>query len=194
MLIRRERAGDESAVRRIQDRAFRFGRVRDGGRADDVRPGTGRPDTAPELVAEAVLVDLLRADPLAWLPRLSLVAERNGEPVGHVVCSRAHLRGSIPVLGLGPIGVLPEHQRHGIGTALVHAVCAAADARDEPLVVLLGDPGFYTRTGFVRADRLGITPPVPEWAEYFQVRPLTAYDPGTHRGAFTYAEPFALVS
>jgi len=66
--------------------------------------------------AEAALVDLLRADPDAWLPQLSLIAEQDGEPIGHVVCTRAYLRGDVPVLGLGPIGVLPAHQRSGVGT------------------------------------------------------------------------------
>ena len=174
MFIRRERVGDEAAIHRIQ--ALAFGRGRDGP------------------VAEATLVDLLRADPEAWLPRLSLVAEVDGEPIGHVVCSRAFLEERTPVVGLGPIGVLPSHQRTGVGTALVHAVCAAADALDEPLVVLLGDPGYYVRTGFVLAEQFRITPPVPAWAPYFQARPLTAYDAQTHHGAFTYAAPFALVS
>jgi GNAT superfamily N-acetyltransferase len=45
-----------------------------------------------------------------------------------------------PVLGLGPLGVLPEAQGKGAGTALVHAVLAVAEAAGETLVALLGDP------------------------------------------------------
>jgi putative acetyltransferase len=170
VLIRRERAGDESAIYRIHTLAFGSGRV------------------AP--VPEATLVDLLREDPDAWLPRLSLVAEEDELPVGHVVCSRATLRGEVPVLGLGPIGVLPRHQGIGIGTALVHAACAAANALDEPLMVLLGDPRYYSRTGFLPAERYRITPPEPSWAPHFQARPLATFDPRVHYGEFRYAAGF----
>jgi putative acetyltransferase len=170
VLIRRERAGDETAVHRIHDLAF------------------GRSDVGP--AKEATLVDLLRQDPEAWLPRLSLVAEDDELPVGHVVCSRGLLRGEVPALGLGPLGVLPHHQRRGVGTALVHAVCAAAEALDETLVILLGDPGYYRRTGFVPAERFGISPPVPGWAPYFQARPLAAFDPAVQYGGFRYAPAF----
>ena len=65
----------------------------------------------------------------------------------------------------------------------------AADALDEPLVVLLGDPRYYSRFGFRLAEEYGITPPVPDWRPHFQARPLTAFTP-TLRGQFTYAEPF----
>ena len=139
---------------------------------------------------EATLVDQLRLDSQAWLPRLSLVAEEDELPVGHVLCSRGRLRGEVPVLALGPIGVLPHHQGLGIGTALVHAVCAAADALDEPLVILLGNPLFYQRTGFVLAGQFRITPPVAAWERSFQARPLTAFDPRVHHGEFRYATAF----
>jgi putative acetyltransferase len=136
---------------------------------------------------EADLVDQLRADK-GWIPALSLVALARGAVVGHVVCTRSDL-GGLPVLGLGPLSVHPDHQRGGVGKALVHAVLGAADALDEPLVVLLGDPAYYHRFGFRLAEEFGITPPVPEWAPHFQVRTLTTYRPEM-RGAFAYAEPF----
>jgi putative acetyltransferase len=170
VLIRRERSGDERSVHRIHDQAF--------------GSGSGRP--APE----ATLVDLLREDRSSWLPRLSLVAEEDELPVGHVLCTRGLLRGEIPALALGPIGVLPRHQGLGIGTALVHAVCAAADALDETVVILLGDPTFYQRTGFVLAERFRITPPAPDWAPHFQARPLTR----VQHGEFRYPQAFAAVS
>jgi putative acetyltransferase len=146
-----------------------------------------------EVAAEATLVDLLRQDQEAWLPRLSLVAEADDRPIGHVVCTRGRLRGQVPVLGLGPIGVLPQHQRRGVGTALVHAACAAADALDEAVVILLGDPAYYRRTGFVPADRFRISPPEPGWVKHFQARPLTAFDPRIHHGAFRYPPAFTTV-
>jgi putative acetyltransferase len=146
-----------------------------------------RPGQPNRTCAEVTLVDELRASD-AWLPALSLVAVDATGLVGHVVCSRAWVD-SAPVLGLGPLSVHPDHQRRGVGQALMHAVLGAADALDEPVVVLLGDPRYYSRFGFRLAEGHGITPPVPEWRPHFQARPLTAFTPMLH-GLFTYAEPF----
>lgn len=170
MLIRREQPIDLGAVRKVHTEAF--------------APLT--PDGEP---VEPRLTDELRRSD-AWLPRLSLVAVADDVVVGHVCCTRAHLvPGERPALGLGPIGVLLSHQRAGVGGALMHAVIAAADALDEPLVVLLGHPDYYPRFGFEPAVPLGITPPVPDWAPAFQVRTLTTYD-ASMTGEFRYAEPF----
>jgi GNAT superfamily N-acetyltransferase len=68
---------------------------------------------------------------------LSLVAELDSQVVGPVVCSRASIDHH-PSLGLGPLGVLPDQQGQGVGSALMHAVlaaAAAADALDAPAVV-----------------------------------------------------------
>lgn len=53
---------------------------------------------------------------------LSLVAAVDKIIVGHIICSKAEIRtlnGAIPVLNFGPISVLPEYQRKGVGKALV---------------------------------------------------------------------------
>jgi putative acetyltransferase len=172
MLVRRELAGDEASIRAVTAAAF-------------ARPGEDIPVEAP-------LVDWLRASP-AWIPELSLVAvDQDGGPdgsvAGHVVCSRGTV-GAVAVLALGPLSVRPDRQRGGVGQALVHAVLGAADALGEPLVALLGSTAYYPRFGFRRSSAYGITPPRPEWAEHFQVRTLTAYDPAV-RGEFAYPEPF----
>jgi putative acetyltransferase len=170
MLIRREAAGDVEAIGRVHALAFRPG----GAEGEPV---------------EVALVDRLRRSS-AWLPHLSLVAVAAGEVVGHVVCSRATVGSEDhTVLGLGPIGVRPDRQRRGIGSALMHAVLGAAEACDEPLVGLLGEPAYYRRFGFVPATDLGIEAPDPAWGEYFQVRPLWSYGPAL-RGRFRYAPPF----
>jgi putative acetyltransferase len=145
---------------------------------------SGQPHQTP---AEATLVDELRAGD-AWLPALSLVAVGADGVIGHVLGSRAKVD-SAPVLALGPLSVHPDHQGRGVGQALVHALLGAADALDEPVVVLLGDPGYYSRFGFRLAEEYGITPPVPQWRPHFQARTLTAFSPAL-RGQFTYAEPF----
>ncbi|RKE06852.1 GNAT family N-acetyltransferase [Catellatospora citrea] len=168
VFIRRETPADVDAIRTVTQAAF-------------------GPQYAPEPAPEPGLVDQLRADS-AWLPALSLVAEVDGEIVGHVVCTRGRV-GDTPALGLGPLSVHPGHQRAGVGSALMHAVLGGADALGEPLVALLGDPGYYRRFGFRPAPELGVLAPDAEWGIHFQARPLAGYDPAV-RGLFTYAEPF----
>lgn len=179
MLIRRESAGDAAAIRAVTAAAF-------GG------PGAADPPV------EAALVDELRASG-AWLPALSLVAlspvgqspveaGAAGEVIGHVVCTRGHV-GAAPVLALGPLSVRPDMWGRGVGSALMHAVLGAGDALGEPLVALLGAPAYYARFGFRLSSEYGILPPRPHWQPHFQVRVLTAYQPGL-RGMFSYPEPF----
>ena len=108
--------------------------------------------------------------------------------VGHVIATRGWLEPlGHPVLGLGPLGVRPKNQGAGIGTVLVHALLAVAEAADERLVALLGAPAYYRRFAFVPASELGITAPDPAWGEHFQARRLNGPPLG---GAFRYAEPF----
>lgn len=61
------------------------------------------------------------------------------------------------MLCLGPVGVRPDLQRTGIGTALVEASLAAAQQRGAGLVVLLGHTSYYPRFGFEPASPLGLT-------------------------------------
>jgi putative acetyltransferase len=93
-------------------------------------------------------------------------------------------------LQLSPLGVLPEHQRRGFGSALVRASLARAQERGEPVVFVEGNPAYYGRFGFVRADELGLLPPpeaLYDWA--FQVAILDeAAD--LPRGRIAYPPPF----
>jgi putative acetyltransferase len=168
MIVRRETLADVAAVREVVGAAFAV--------AERAGP-----------VDEVVLLDALRECD-AWLPALSHVALAGNEVVGHVVCTRAHVSGR-PVLGLGPLSVHPDRQRRGVGTALMHSVLGAADALDEPLVVLLGHADYYPRFGFRPAEEYGVIPPVPGWRAHFQALALTSYHDDL-RGQFVYAEPF----
>ncbi|HEX4704532.1 MAG TPA: N-acetyltransferase [Pseudonocardiaceae bacterium] len=169
MLIRRETPADVPGI------------------GDTVRRAFAQPDGPAQALDHGDLVDVLRAGD-AWLPALSMVAEEPDGIVGHVVCTRASVGGE-PVLILGPLAVVPEQQRTGVGSALVHAVLGAADALDEPLVALLGSPVYYGRFGFRDAAEFGISPRVAAWLPYFQVRPLAAYR-SSLRGEFHYAVAF----
>jgi len=175
LILRRERPGDEAAIAAVHAAAF------------------ARPESPGDEAPEVELVTQLRASD-AWIPALSIVALADDAIVGHVLCTRATIADRYAVLGLGPLGVAPAHQRAGTGQALVHAVLAAADALDEPLVVLLGSPDYYGRWfGFVPASAHGIEPPEEWYGAAFQVRALTTAT-GTERGKFAYAPAFAVVS
>ena len=175
MIVRREQPRDHDAVRALHLAAFA------------VDPVTGVRRTADH-VPEAPLVDELRED-AGFLPHLSLVARDGGDVVGHVIATRGWLEPfGTPVLGLGPLGIRPDRQRRGIGTVLVHALLAVAEAADERLVALLGSPVYYRRFGFVRSTHLGVEPPDPTWGEHFQARLLQG---GDLHGTFRYAEPFS---
>lgn len=97
---------------------------------------------------EADLVDALRAGGHAIA---SLVAEREGRVVGHLLLSRLPIvtaAGTREALALAPMCVEPEAQRQGIGSQLVAA--AIAQSRDEghQIIIVLGHPAFYPRFGF----------------------------------------------
>ena len=174
MIVRRERPADHDAVRVVHRAAF----------AVDPVTGAHRP---PAEVPEARLTDELRED-AGFLPHLSLVAVVDDAVAGHVIATRGWLEPfGVPVLGLGPLGVLPAVQGRGIGTVLVHALLVLAEATDERLVALLGSPGYYRRFGFVPAAEVGVASPEPTWGAHFQARRLRGLPTG---GTFRYAEPF----
>jgi putative acetyltransferase len=161
LIIRPETAADLDAIRKVNDEAF----------GDTV---------------EGKLVDAIRASD-RFVPELSLVAVSEGLTVGHVISSYVDVEpGARRVLQVGPRAVLPSHQRRGIGTALMEETIRIADARAEPLLLIEGNPKYYERLGFTRADAVGIDPPPEALApQYFMIRQLATYDPG-FRGNATY--------
>jgi putative acetyltransferase len=134
-----------------------------------------------------------------YRPGLALVARSEGVVSGFVMLSGTDLVADDgtrrEVLTLTPLAVHPEHQRRGIGAALVAAALEEADRRGEPLVVLEGSPRYYGRLGFTPASDHGITLSLPDWAppEAAQVYLLSRYDP-TIRGRVRYPPAIAAVS
>jgi putative acetyltransferase len=143
---------------------------------------------------EAKLVRMIRESP-HHVPGLEVVAERDGEVVGHTMLSYVELDdGSVRhrVLSLSPLAVAPRAQRHGVGSALVREVLALADGRDEPLVLVEGSPVYYGRLGFEDARTFGIRFDLPGWAPAHagQVYRLGAYHRSL-RGVVVYPPAFA---
>ena len=130
--VREERKADHAAVALIHEGAF------------------GRPN-------EARLVEALRR---VASPQISLVAEHDGSPLGHVFFSPVTVsggRGARRAIALAPVGVLPERQNQGIGSQLIRAGLEACRALGEPLVFVLGHVAYYPRFGFEPASRYGIS-------------------------------------
>lgn len=166
--IRPESEGDREAIADVVERAF------------------GSP-------AEARLVDVIRASP-EYIAELALVALVDGRVVGHVMISRCALLDGDTEQGivmLSPLAVDPSHQGRGVGSALVRAACEGADERGEPIVVLEGDPRYYSRFGFGSAAEHDITLPLPDWAPpaAAQVLRLSHDDPSL-RGTVVYPRSF----
>jgi putative acetyltransferase len=130
MLIRSEKEDDRAAAYAVNTSAF-------------------------ETPSEANLVDTLR-EQLRGI--VSIVAEDNGALVGHIMFSPVSLSGHprLEIMGLGPMAVAPEHQRKGIGSALVRAGLEQCKQLGVDAVVVLGHPEFYPRFGFSPSSRFGI--------------------------------------
>ena len=108
-----------------------------------------------ETQAEADLVDVLRQHAQ---PIVSLVAEEDGEVVGHIMFSPVSLSGhpDLKVMGLGPMAVVPAYQRKGFGSALVQAGLDHCRELGFAAVVVLGHPTYYPRFGFSPSSQFGI--------------------------------------
>ena len=163
LTIRTETAADPSAIHNLHTRAF------------------GGPQ-------EAELVDQLRAEGFC---SLSLVAEKAGELVGHILFSPLQITTgskSFRALALAPVAVLPEHQRSGIGSALILAGLDLAKQNGERIVIVLGEPAYYGRFGF-RAD-LASPLSSPYAGEYFMALELVSGSLAGVRGEVVFAGPF----
>jgi putative acetyltransferase len=134
------------------------------------------------------LIDELRADPSLYVPDLSFVSMSGNVVAGHVM-NTWNLVGDVPVLQLSPLGVLPEHQGQGHGSALARASVDAVRERGEAALILEGNPKYYGRFGFVRADELGLLPP-PEALVDWAVQVAVFDEARLPRGQVQYSAPF----
>jgi putative acetyltransferase len=139
--------------------------------------------------SEADLVDALRE---RAQPTVSLVAESGGRIVGHILFSPAFLdrRPGVRIMALGPMSVLPDCQRAGIGAALVRAGLEACRQQGAQAVVVLGHPPFYPRFGFAPASKYGIHCEYDVPDEVFMALELEANALGGPGGTLRYHETF----
>jgi len=160
LIVRAEQPSDAAAIRAVHDAAFN-------------QPHEGR------------LVDVLRVTSSL----VSLVAEAQGEIVGHVMFSRVTISGTMAV-ALAPMAVAPSRQRRGIGTTLVKAGLDELRRREEKIVVVLGHPQYYPRFGFVPAKPHGILPPFECAENAWMVMPLAEWALNGVTGTVRYPPAF----
>lgn len=127
------------------------------------------------------------------VPGLSLVAEEAGQVVGHVLFTHSLLdapRQLVDVQVLSPLAVRPDRQGRGIGSVLTRRGLQLMAERAVPVVFLEGDPGYYSRLGFLPCAEQGFRKPslrIPDAA--FQAVKLPTYRPWM-TGTLIYAETF----
>ena len=146
ILVREEEKKDYRRVEEITRLAFSYpGRIERG--------GIGCP------YEHWMVNELRKRDGI--LP-LSLVAveHTNDEIVGHIICSKAEVRTEkciVPMLNMGPISVLPEYQRCGVGKSLIYAMIEKAKKLGHGAILFFGRPEYYPQFGFKEAAEFGVS-------------------------------------
>lgn len=161
VILRPERGEDRREVECLTREAFwkeETARIREGIGAD-----------------EHYLAHLMRMAP-EFVPEFDFVAEYDGRIVGSILYCKAFIKKKNgterTVLTFGPISVLPEFQRMGIGGALIrHTFGLAADFGYDA-VLIYGHPEYYPRFGFREASEYGITTPDGESFPAFMAKEL----------------------
>jgi putative acetyltransferase len=117
---------------------------------------------------------------------ISLVAEVGGQVVGHIAFSPVTISdGSLNWYGLGPVSVLPEYQKQGIGKSLIREGLSLLKALGGKGCALVGDPDYYERFGFRNIPDL-ILDGVPQ--KFFLVLP---FDKNIPQGTVVFHEGFS---
>jgi len=139
---------------------------------------------------EAQLVDALRE---RGELRVSLVAEVEGQVIGHIAFSpmRVDIENKTDgAFGLAPLAVLPEYQRTGIGLKLIAAGLDACRHSGVEIVIVLGHPNYYPRAGFQRASLYGISSEYDVSDDVFMALELTPGAMDNYRGTAYYSPLF----
>jgi putative acetyltransferase len=169
VILRDERPEDVAAIHLVNEEAF--------GRGEEAR-----------------LVELLRSKGGILL---SLVAAIDERIVGHILFTPTRLSSGTQEAqgaGLGPMAVLPDLQRNGIGGKLIREGTERMRSRGCPFIVVLGHPDYYPRFGFAPARRFGVR---CEWDvpdEAFLLLPLDGFRPLDKPGMVKYRDEFSKVA
>ena len=169
MHIRTEREEDYSQIYEVVKKAFEKAEHSDGNEQD--------------------LVEKLRKNK-AYINSLSLVCEDNDKIVGYVMFTKNKI-GKVTGLTLAPLAILPKHQHRRLGTLLVKSGLKIAKELGYEYVVVLGNPKYYNRFGFVTSKEFGIKSPFDVPSKNFMALNLIDNDDREDLNAVVeYPKPF----
>ncbi len=137
--VRQQTPDDRPAIYRLIRTAFETAKVKDGDEQD--------------------FADRLQ-DSEAFIPALGLVAEADGQLVGHILFTHTEINrpdgNRVPVLLVAPLSVLLPYRNRGVGSALMREGLRVADSLGYGAAFLCGDPGYYHRFGYVEMGEYGV--------------------------------------
>ena len=156
--IRHEQPGDYDEILRLTYEAF----------LTLDYPGRRRAD-------EHYLIYLLQNCPYV-VPELCYVAEAEGKILGHILYTRSRVirpdDTELQTVTFGPLSVLPQYHRQGIGRLLVHRSMEMAREMGFAAVLITGVPDYYPKLGFVRAREYGLMLPDGSSEDFFMAYEL----------------------
>ena len=126
----------------------------------------------------------------SFIPQLSLVAEQDGEILGHILFTKVDIGGSTQ-LALAPLSVIPGRQRQGIGKALIQEGHRRARELGYRYSVVLGSETYYPKMGYLPAEQYGIQAPFDVPRENFMACQLEKDAPQIS-GVVQYAKEFGI--
>jgi len=138
-----------------------------------------------------LVADLRKSE--VFVPGLSLVAEHEGEIVGHIIFTKLVIKDGDEQhesLALAPVSVLPRYQRKGIGSALIRTGLEVARGLGFSSVIVLGHEDYYPRFGFSPACDRGIRSPFFVSNESFLALELRDGSLDNVRGTVVYPKEF----
>ncbi len=143
---------------------------------------------------EARLVNALRNNQDAFIPELSIVANKNNKIVGHILFTKIKIvqgnQSEMESLALAPMAIRPEFQRIGIGGQLIKSGLEKAKELKYKSVIVLGHKHYYPKFGFVPANKWNIISPYDVPTSHFMAIELVKDGLKNVSGLVKYAKEF----
>lgn len=143
-------------------------------------------------LTEQFIVEKLRKSD-AFVPALSLVAEQEGELVGHIILTKIKIDNGTQLfdaLTLGPVSVWPKLHGQGIGNQLINTAHKIAKSLGHEIIILLGHKDYYPRFGYELTNKYGIQLPFEAAPENCMVIGLNPDSLKGVSGKVIYSKPF----
>lgn len=154
MLLRLENSKDFLEIYHFTEEAFKTAKINDGNEQD--------------------FVERLRASP-EYIPELAFVLEDNNQIIGHIMLTKVRIINEMnvcEVLLLAPLTVRVDYRNNGVGKQLLYRAEQEAALMGYNAVVVIGDPAYYGRFGFIQADQFDIIPDSPIPPKYVLIKKI----------------------